>query len=242
MTRHKGKKLSMTDQEDESPEFMRIDYKTNPSQTFDSTSETMDTISRLKQDNRNLWRIIEEKELLLIEKERNSTLLSKENEKLTENYNLIVSNIVEKDTIMDTLDKIKTEISELKIKNNVKRPQHDIVSYAEITKHKCILKTKENVESLTILPKTNQLTTQTQKDLKNNVTIESGFGCSILNIHKETLSKNKSNLKMHHHHPGPPCPQMKKMKILSLAYLKDRNSRKEKGNGPPLPTQRGMIF
>ncbi|KAG5895557.1 hypothetical protein JTB14_002921 [Gonioctena quinquepunctata] len=112
------------DEEDQSSDYIQINYEETP----DKLKELMEIITKLKNENIHLWKINEEKELLLNEKDKNIKFLSQENERIQQNYNLIVSNIVEKDTIMDSLQKIEEELREMKKKNTEKVIQNDVMS------------------------------------------------------------------------------------------------------------------
>lgn len=135
-------------------------------------TEILQTVKKLKEENIRLWEKVEEKELLLTEKERNIKLLMRENEKLQENYNLIVSNIVDKDTIIDTLDKIKPEIVDIKTKN-IGGFQETKSSYAYVIKNVNVIKPNiTNLEYFTMIPKLTQQTKETQQDFRNNIDTE----------------------------------------------------------------------
>lgn len=88
-------------QENSHVEFTKINYEKT-----EEENNVLKEIETIKNENRQLIEILEEKEKLIKQ-------LMNENKTLQENYDLIVSNIVEKDTIMEALEKISNKIDEV---------------------------------------------------------------------------------------------------------------------------------
>lgn len=144
------------------PHFTQINYKNN-----DLDKHVQD----MKEENIHLRKIIDEKEKLLVDKDKLITQLIRENKTLQDNYDLIISNIVEKDTIMESLNRLNQKIDKVE-KNLEQRP-----TYSQIVKNtNYIEKYKNEAEvwdseksSIIIKPMKTQDNRQTMRELESGV-------------------------------------------------------------------------
>lgn len=127
--------------------------------------------------------LIEEKESLIQEKEKNIALLSKENEYLQQNYEFLLSNIVDKDSIMDNLAKLHDKIEMCKY--SPKSTNENVKSYSDVMKNINSQKTPSQ-QIIKITPKCKQLRSKTKNDLETNVNI------SNLRVGVNSLKENSN--------------------------------------------------
>lgn len=182
MTRQKGK-TSISKKTQSDSQFMKINYE-------DEDNEKNEIIRSLKEENRHLWKIIEEKEILILEKEKYAIQLKNENERLQINYDFITTNLEEKETIMNSLNTISKKIEEAeKMYVSQKIPDKQL-TYATILKKEASYKKP----SLIIKAKDKSRDTvgtvkKTLSDIKN-IKVE-----KVINLREsETIVKFKSEI------------------------------------------------
>ncbi|VEN62571.1 unnamed protein product [Callosobruchus maculatus] len=96
--------------------------------------EGFDELELLKEKKSDLVKIIQNQNEMLKEKDDYITRLITENERLQEHYNLIVTNIVEKDTIMDCLQRIEYGIKDIEdMKSNIITDVTNCVKFHDVT-------------------------------------------------------------------------------------------------------------
>nr|CAI5821805.1 unnamed protein product [Callosobruchus analis] len=81
-------------------------------------------VEKVLEENEQLKELLEQKEKLIYQ-------LTNENLRLQEQYNLITSNIIEKDSVVSMLDRISARLNEVKKNQTVKE-----TSFAEILKQR----------------------------------------------------------------------------------------------------------
>nr|CAI5858174.1 unnamed protein product [Callosobruchus analis] len=118
-----------------------------------------DHIAQLQNENNLLTQLVEEKERFIYQ-------LINENRRLQDQYELIISNISDKETIIDSLKTIETKIEQTK---NVPITTK---TYAEVayTFSSSNIK-KDSLKKLLILPKEKQHNLTTKKDLNKHISL-----------------------------------------------------------------------
>lgn len=164
-----------------SSQIIRINYQNEKSLNIrkskmsvnDSSHNFFNNEQILIEENALLRQIIKDKEIILMqqellmnEKEKTIKLLEEENERLQQHYELIVNNIVEKDTIMDALNKINEKIDSMKTCNQDETKYQPL--YSQIL-HRNFDMSRNKIDSLIIKPKLNQSSSDTKRDITRNI-------------------------------------------------------------------------
>lgn len=158
-------------------ELTQVNYNT-PMRSINENSTSTNTelkteCERLKKENLYLIKLVETNELLLNEKDKNIKQLLIENERLQYNYELITSNIVEKDTIMESLNKIHNKIALIGI--NPTNQSENTMYYSDALKSRnqnASIETSSiqiQDKTLSLKPKKKQDTYESLSNLKSKI-------------------------------------------------------------------------